>query len=233
MRLGFTLFRVSRSPWYVRLLFCCLAANAFAESKSLPTQYLECVRDAKGVDVASRSMPTPVFDSKQGFKAYGVVVANRSPEGACTNTTTVYFSEPAGTFRVAFQQQTERLPDGSVYDGNGIENIQWSPTGRVLLIEVSQWTWGTDSTWNVKYILVDAGTAEVRELPITAAVQKHFTKACAWLAGSGEWLDDREIDIELQPYKDVDEEGAPGPTPSCVAKPTRLSFDVNSGHFLN
>jgi len=118
-----------------------------------------------------------------------------------------------------------------VYDGNGIENIQWSPTGRVLLIEVSQWTWGTDSTWNVKYILVDAGTAEVRELPIKAAVQKHFTKACAWLAGSGEWLDDREIDIELQPYKDVDEEGAPGPTPSCVAKPTRLSFDVNSGTF--
>jgi hypothetical protein len=36
------------------------------------------MRDDKGIDVASRSMPTPVFDSKQGFKAYGVVVASRN-----------------------------------------------------------------------------------------------------------------------------------------------------------
>src|SRR3954468_16747526 len=68
-------------------------------------------------------MPTPVFDSKQKFKAYGVVVACRSPEGVCENTTSVYFTKPEGTVQVAFQQQSERLPDGGVYDGNGIEDI--------------------------------------------------------------------------------------------------------------
>jgi hypothetical protein len=85
----------------------------FAQEKPLATQYVECVRDEKRVNIASRSMPTPVFGSKQGFRSYGVVVASRSPEGVCKNTTTVYLAEPAGTFRVALQQQSERLPDGS------------------------------------------------------------------------------------------------------------------------
>ena len=39
--------------------------------QALPTQYVECAKDNKGDDVASRSMLTPVFDSKQRFKAYG------------------------------------------------------------------------------------------------------------------------------------------------------------------
>lgn len=178
-------------------------------------------------------MPTPVFDSKQGFKAYGVVVATRSPKGACTNTTTVYFAEPPGTFRVAFRQESEPLPDGSVYDGNGIETMQWSPDGTRLLIEVSQWSWGTDSTGNTKYILVSPATGEVRDVPITAAIQKYFAKPCAWLDSSKGWLDEGRIDIEIKPYKDIDEEGNPGPTPSCVAKPTRFSFDLSAGNFLN
>jgi hypothetical protein len=228
MRLRSPASRASLCRWHAYLLFCCLAANAFAQGKPLPNQYVECMQGDKGDNVASRSMPTPVFESKQGFKAYGVVIASRSPEGACKNTTTVYFAEPAGTFRVVFQQQSERLPDGSVYDGNGIENIQWSPAGSRLLIEVSQWTWGTDSTWNTKYILFSPATGEVRELPVATAIQKHFGKTCAWLASSKAWLDDVLIDIEFKPYNDVDEEGNAGPTPSCAGKPTRFSFDVDS-----
>ena len=233
MRRLFTLPRDSRCRWYACLLFCCVAANALAGGKPLPTQYVECVRDDKGVDVASRSMSTPVIDSKPGFKAYGVVVASRSPEGACKNTTTVYFAKSGGTFRLALQQQSEVLPDGSVYDGNGIENIEWSPAGTRLLVELSQWTWGTDSTWNTKYILVTPATGHLRMLPISAAIQKHFPTTCAWFVSSKGWLDDQRIDVELRPYKDVDEEGAPGPTPSCVREPTRFSFDVNSGDLLN
>ena len=226
------LSRASRCGWYAALLFCCFASNTFAEGKPLPTQYVECVQDDKGVEVASRSMPTPIFDSKQGFKAYGVVIASHSPGGACTNTTTVYFAEPAGTFRVAFQQQSERRPDGSVYDGNGIENMQWSPDGTRLLIAVSQWIWGTDSTWNTKYILVFPATGEVREVPIATVIQKYFARPCAWLDSSNGWLEDGRIDIEIKPYN-VDDEGDPEPTPSCVAKPARFSFDVDSGNFLS
>ncbi len=177
-------------------------------------------------------MPTPVFDSKQGFRAYGVVLASHSAEGACKNSSTVYFAQPAGTFRVALQQTPEPLPDGSVYDGNGIKSIQWSPSGTRLLIEVSQWTWGTDSDWNTKYILLTP-EGDVRELPIMAAIQKHFAQPCVWLDRSKGWLDDARIDIELNPAKDVDEEGVAGPTPSCIGTPTQFSFDVVSGDFLN
>lgn len=120
-----------------------------------------------------------------------------------------------------------------MYDGNGIENIEWSPAGTRLLIEVSQWTWGTDSTWNTKYILVNPATREVRQLPITAAIEKNFAKPCAWLISSKGWLDDGRINIELKPYKDVDEEGNAGPTPSCVGGPTGFSLDMDSGDSLN
>ena len=178
-------------------------------------------------------MQTPVFISKQGFRAYGVVVARHSLEGSCKNISTVYVAEPAGTFEIAFQQTPELLPDGSVYDGNGIETIRWSPSGTRTLIEVSQWTWGTDSTWNTKYILLTPDEGSARELPIPAAIQRHFAQPCARLVRSKGWLDDGRISIELMPVKDVDEQGVADATPSCVANPTLFSFEVDSGDFLN
>jgi hypothetical protein len=177
-------------------------------------------------------MQTSEFDSRQGFKVYGVVVARHSPEGACQNTSTIYIAQPAGGFRVAFQQAPEFLPDGGVYDGNGIESIQWSPSETRLLIQISQWTWGTDSTWNTKYILLTPVEGGTRDLPIRAAIQRYFHQPCAWLINTKGWVDDGRIEIELNPAKDVDEEGMPGPTPSCVETPTRFTFDVDSGTFL-
>jgi hypothetical protein len=142
-------------------------------------------------------------------------------------------AEPAGRFRVGFQQQSGRLPDGSVYDGNGIENFDWSPRGKRLLIKVSQWTWGTDGTWNTKYILLNGDTGEVRELPISAAIHKHFAKPCAWLVNSQRWLDDDRIEIELKADVELYEEGNAGATPSCIEKLTRFSFDLDPGDLLN
>lgn len=161
-----------------------------------------------------------------------MVVASHLPEGTCKNTSTFYLAEPAGTFRVALRQTPEPLPDGSVYDGNGIETIQWSPSGTRLLIEVSQWTWGTDYTWNTKYILLTPAEGGARELPIMAAIQRYFAQPCARLVSLKGWLDDARIDIELNSDKDVDEEDVAGPTPSCVGTPTGFSFDVDAGDFL-
>jgi hypothetical protein len=165
-------------------------------------------------------------------KAYGLVVASYSPEGTCKNTSTVYLAEPGGKFRVALQQTEERLPDGSVYDGNGIENVQWSPSGTRLLIEVSQWTWGTDTGSYTKYILVTASEDEPREVPILSAIQRYFAQECARLVSSKGWLDDKHIGIEIKPDQDVDEDGKGGPTRSCVGTTTQFSFDVDSGDFI-
>jgi len=118
-----------------------------------------------------------------------------------------------------------RVDTSSALGGRG---NAWSPAGTWLLIVISQWTWGTDSTWNTKYILSNPSTGELRELPITAAIQKHFAKPCTWLVSSQGWLDDGRIDIELKPNRNVGEEGDPGPTPSCVEKATRFEFDADS-----
>lgn len=231
MRLRIVLPRASRFLWYAHMLLCCVSASVFAQGKPLVTKYVECVRDDKGRDVASRSMQTPVFDSKLGFRTYAIVVASHSQEGTCKNTSTVYLAEPAGTFRVALQQSPELLPDGSAYDGNGIETIQWSPSGTRLLIQVSQWTWGTDSNWNTKYVLFAPTEEGGRELPIMAAIKRYFARPCARLVSSNGWVNDGEIDIEIQPVKHVDEDEIADPTPSCVGTPTRFSFNVNSGFF--
>jgi hypothetical protein len=222
----------ARFPWYASVLLCCVATTVHSQEKPLKTEYLECLRNNKGRDVASRSLQTPVFVSKQGFKAYGLVVASYSPEGTCKNTSTVYLAEPGGKFRVALQQTEERLPDGSVYDGNGIENVQWSPSGTRLLIEVSQWTWGTDTGSYTKYILVTASEDEPREVPILSAIQRYFAQECARLVSSKGWLDDKHIGIEIKPDQDVDEDGKGGPTRSCVGTTTQFSFDVDSGDFI-
>jgi hypothetical protein len=189
------------------------------------------MRDDKGRDIESRTMQTPVFDSERGFKVYGLVVASHSLEETCNNTSTIYLAEPAGRFRVAFQQTPEFLPDGSVYDGNGIEGIEWSPSGTRTLIRVSQWTWGTDFGWNTKYILLVAAEGTARDLSLSAAIRRHFAHPCARLVSTKGWLDDGRISIELMPVNDLDEEGMADTTPSCVEQPTLFTFEVDSGDF--
>jgi hypothetical protein len=231
MRIRAVLFRALRLFSSAPLLLCCVSASAFAQNKPLVTRYIECMRDDKGRDIGSQTMRTPVFDSKRGFKVYGVVVASQTQQETCNNTSTIYLAEPAGTFRVAFQQTSEFLPDGGVYDGNGIEGIEWSPSGTRTLIQVSQWTWGSDFGWNTKYILLAAAEGIARELPLSAAIQRHFAQPCARLVNTKGWLDDGRISIEVMPVNDLDEEGIADQTASCVEQPTLFTFEVDSSDF--
>jgi hypothetical protein len=64
-----------------------------------------------------------------------------------------------------------------------------------------------------------------------AAIQKYFVPPCARLVSTNGWLNETRINIEVNPYKDVGEDGVAGPTPSCVATPTWFSFDGVSGNF--
>ena len=64
-----------------------------------------------------------------------------------------------------------------------------------------------------------------------AAIQRSFAQACARLISSNGWLSATRIDIEVNPYKGVDEEGVAGPTPPCLGGTTGFSFYVVSGDF--
>jgi len=206
-----------------------LASTAVAQRDTpLATAYVECVRDAKGRDIASRSVRTPTFKSVRGT-VYAVVTAEHSQQYSCENNTAVYIAGRGRKLRLAFQQKPERLPDGTVYDGNGVEAIRWSPSGNRMVVEVSQWTWGTDFGWNTKYIVVSPATEAATEIPVLRDIAQQFPQECVRNVISKGWRDNTHIAVEVGPAKDVDEEGLPGPTPSCVVKPTTYLFDVESG----
>jgi hypothetical protein len=169
-------------------------------SKPLTTQYLECARDALGNVVGSRTERTAVFAAKDKARAYGVVAAKYG-YGACTNISSVYIAAPQRPFTLVFKQVAEPLPDGTVYDGNGIQAIRWSPSGKRLLIEVSQ-------------------PEEV--------ILKRFTNPCQMSVTSRGWSDDSHIEFEVGPSKTYDVEGVPDPEPPCVEHTTKFTFDVVS-----
>ena len=195
-------------------------------SKPLTTQYSECARDATGSVVGSRTERTPVFAAKDKARAYGIVAAVGS--GGCTNISSVYIAEPQRPFTLVFKQVAEPLPDGTVYDGNGIQAIRWSPSGKRLLIEVSQWTWGTDSTWNTKYMLFDRDGNALRQIMPEEAIWKRFTTPCQMSVTSRGWTDDSHIEFEVDPSQTYDVEGVPDPEPPCVEHTTKFTFDVVS-----
>ncbi len=214
------------------LLICTLLRSAAAQSKALETNYVQCMRDSSGRDIASRRVRTPTFKSAQGRRAYGVVSANVSSSAGCRNSTSIYIADRGGAFRVAFRQQPEPLPDGTVYDGNGIEAIRWSPSGQRLLVEVSQWTWGTDSSWFTKFVLIAPDRRGFRELPVLGTLAKQFRKECVRQVTSKGWLDERRIAIEIGPAKDVPDEDGTASVPSCVQQATSFTFDVETGSLV-
>jgi len=210
------------------LLFALASASVAQRDKPLATAYVECVRDAKGRDTASRSVRTPAFKSMRGT-VFAVVTAEHSRQFSCENNTAVYIAGRGRKPHLAFQQKPEPLPDGTVYDGNGVEAIRWSPSGDRVVVEVSQWTWGTDSGWNTKYIVLNPATEAATEIPVLREIAQQFRQECVRNITSKGWRDNTHIAVEVGPAKDVDEEGLPGPTPSCVVKPASYLFDVESG----
>jgi hypothetical protein len=197
-------------------------------AKSLSTQYVECVRNDKGVDVASREVKTPVFTSKKGARAFGVVAAAKISPGGCQNRTTLYLAQPHGSFQLVYQQGTELTQDGSIYDGNGIEAIRWSPSGKRVLIQISQWIWGSDFGENTKYV-VTTGNRKARVISPAEAVWKQFKQPCTARIQTHGWIDDDRIQVDVNPFVDTDEEGVRSSIPSCVKGPVKFSFGVDTG----
>jgi hypothetical protein len=218
-----------RSSKFFSVLICTVASAAVAQrDKPLATAYVECVRDAKGRDIASRSVRTPTLKSVRGT-VYAIVTAEHSQQSSCENNTAVYVAGRGCKLHLAFQQKPERLPDGTVYDGNGVEGIRWSPSGDRIVVEVSQWTWGTDFGWNTKYIVLNPATEAATEIPVLRDIAQQFPQECVRNVVSKGWRDNTHIAVEVGPAKEVDEEGLPGSTPSCVVKSTMYFFDVESG----
>ena len=204
-------------------------APAFSQSpKPLATQYVGCVLNGQGVGIASQRVQTHMFASKTGERAFAVVVAE-SIGGSRQNTASLYVTERHGSPQLVFRQQSETAPDGSTYDGNGVEAIRWSPSGKRLLAEISQWNYGSDSGVNAKYVLFTHGDHAAIPISPTEAVSKQFKRPCVVGTKSIGWLDDDRIEVEASPIVQEDEEGICDYALSCIQTPMRFSFDVRTG----
>jgi hypothetical protein len=186
------------------------------------TEFVQCVRDDKGVDIASREMRTPVIVSKDGPKSFGVVLAELQGS-SCRNRTTVYLAEPGRPFRLVFQQEVERDPDpaGTIYDGNGIEALRWSPSGKYLLAEITQWTWGSDFGFNTKYLVIAHDSSSVKQIFPEKTIRALFKSPCSMTIKSIGWSGEAGIRMEASPF--IDEENG---TPSCINSPTSFLFNI-------
>jgi hypothetical protein len=211
------------------LLIVCLPFSLLGQSlKPLSAEFVNCVTNPNGVPVASHKQRTPVVESKTGSRAYGEVNAQSSKIGVCENRTVVYVADINGAFRPILQQNLETTGDGSVYDGNGVSYLSWSPSGKNLLVVLFQWTWGTDGGGNNKYFLIDIGDDSPKLISPERAIRKQFSQPCASLINFTRWLDDHRIELEVRPFIARNEEGEPDGTASCVKETTMFSFDIAS-----
>ncbi|MDP9160702.1 MAG: hypothetical protein M3O09_10820 [Acidobacteriota bacterium] len=210
----------------IAFLICSYVSLSAQAAVPLASQYVECVRDEKALDVGSRTVQTPIFVSKAGSRAFGKVLAKA--ERGCENTSTIYVSQHHRPFRVAFQQKTEVESDGTTLDGNGVKALLWSPSGAHLLVEISQWVWGSDAGTTTKYLLY-RGAKPVKVVKPLDAVWNVFNKPCSALVDSVGWIDDSRIELTGKPFVSTDEDGIPDKTPPCLKKPMRFSFDVETG----
>lgn len=222
---------VGRVGIWLVLFSCCFGhAQGFIyepPKKPLATRYVECVRNDKGVDLASRKVRTPSIVSKRGDRAFAVVAADL--DRGCSNTSMLYVAEPHSSFRLVFAQDVERNADSTISDGNGIEAILWSPSGKRLLAQVPQWTMASDADWDMKYILFSAGDWKAHEVPASDSIWSHFNRECAARLETEGWIDDDHVELIVKYLFSTDVEGEPDGTPSCVQKPMRFSFDVRTG----
>jgi hypothetical protein len=179
--------------------------------------------------VASHTIKTPVFTSKQGRDVFGVVTAKLVSAGGCRNTTILYVASSHDSPRPIWRQATERLPDTSVLDGNGIREIQWSPSGTRALIVLSQWIWGSDTGLVNKYIVFTSTERGAKQISPEHAIWERFKQPCTTSIDTIGWIDDKHIQLLAKPFEDFDEEGGRTSVPSCVITPLRLSFDVITG----
>jgi hypothetical protein len=181
------------------------------------TAYLSCTywTGKAWSERTPRSARTPVFESKQGFRAYGEVKIAVTGED-CENTTTLYVASGAG-------QEFKAAYTASGSDGNGIRLVGWSPDGSKLLAEVTFWEYETDRGFGHVPLIYETAIGKAKEVPAAVgALSNHFGRECEFEMAVAGWRSDQQLLIRVS--KTPDDESYE--QHFCVSRPRLFVFDL-------
>jgi hypothetical protein len=195
-------------------------APAFCQS-SETTSSLSCWDTHHGGSFQTRHARTQVAKSSGG-SAYAEVTAEASNSGEaqfCKNTVQVFFAKDGTNYKVAYEKA------GLDDEGVGIRVLGWSQNGKKLLMETSVWGYDLDHDVSKSALLLEADTAQVKELPLADAFEHVFGKDCEFDSSVLGWQGDERVLIRV---------GKTPPTTKyqqtfCVEKPTIYSFNLIEG----
>ncbi len=201
-------------------IFAAAIVPAFCQSGE-NTSSLSCWDNRHGGAFQTRHAKTPTLKSSGG-SAYAEVTAEASSSGEaqfCKNTVRVFFAKDGTSYKLVYEKP------GLDDEGVGIRLLGWSQNGTKLLMETSVWGYDLDRDVSKSALLLDAGTAEVKELPLADAFEHVFGKDCEFDSSVIGWQGDERILIRV---------GKTPPTTKyqqtfCVEKPTIYSFNLKEG----
>jgi hypothetical protein len=202
------------------IAFVISGVPAFCQSGE-NTSSLSCWDSHHGGTFQTRHAKTPIMKSSSG-SAYAEVTAEASNSGEaqfCKNTVQVFFAKDGTNYKVAYEKA------GLDDEGVGIRVLGWSQNGKELLMETSVWGYDLDRDVSKSALLLNADTAEVKELPLADAFEHVFGKDCEFDSSVIGWQGDERVLIRV---------GKTPPTTKyrqtfCVEKPTIYSFNLKEG----
>ena len=138
--------------WRLMVVFCAFCGTALSQELEFPkspTLWVDCGTGDQKPE--ARDIVGPVFVAKSGQHRAKAKVKVKVKGYDCHNTTTLWFSE--GTtleFKAAYTQ----LPIEPDVRGNGMQIVDWSPDGKLLLTELWQWnTMANDADFGQRIIV--------------------------------------------------------------------------------
>jgi len=202
------------------LLMAWAGAPALCQSNQ-NTSNLSCWDNRHGGTFQTRHAKTPIMKSSGG-SAYAEVTAEASNSGDaqfCKNTVQVFFAKDGTNYKPVYEKA------GLDDEGVGIRLLGWSQNGKELLMETSVWGYDLDRDVSKSALLLDADTAEVKELPLADAFEHVFGKDCEFDSSVIGWQGDERVLIRV---------GKTPPTTKyqqtfCVEKPMIYSFNLKEG----
>jgi hypothetical protein len=126
----------------VLVLCTCLLRGTLANAQTTsaashsypPTLWVPCDKH----DASARVIEGPTLVAKKGGHAAKVIVKTSLQKGTCFNTTTLWIADTGSSAKEGIALFVHR-PKSEYNSGSGMNPVDWSPNGRLLLTEFWQW----------------------------------------------------------------------------------------------